>query len=220
MKIGNSWDSFFEAESVKPYFIKLVEDVKNEYNNYNVFPPKGHAFTAFKLTSYDDVNVAILGQDPYHGLGQAMGLAFSVQRGVSLPPSLRNIYKELEADIGIKRKSGCLQDIAKQGVFLLNASLTVREGQPNSHSHLGWQTFTDNVIKHLNEKKQQVIFVLWGGFAKAKLSLITNPIHKVLTSAHPSPLSSYQFFGCKHFSKINYLLQEAGLPPINWQECD
>jgi len=204
------------AESQKDYFITLVNNVNAEYDKFNIFPPRGHVFKAFKLTSFTDTKVVILGQDPYHGIGQAMGLAFSVPHGIMLPPSLRNIYKELENDLGVKRTSGCLEDIAKQGVLFLNASLTVRENQPNSHAQLGWQTFTDNVIKHLNEKESQVIFILWGSFAKAKTNLITNPIHKILTSAHPSPLSANLFFGNKHFSKTNNLLQTAEFPPIIW----
>lgn len=218
MKVGNSWDSFFEEESKKEYFIRLVNTVKAEYDSFTVYPPKGYAFNAFKLTPLDSVKVVILGQDPYHGVGQAMGLSFSVPKGTPLPPSLKNIYKELAQDLGVKRQSGCLMDIAKQGVFFLNASLTVREGQANSHANLGWQTFTDNVIKQINNKKEQVIFILWGNYAKKKAELITNPIHKVLSSGHPSPLSVNLFLGCKHFSKTNKLLTNAGLEPIYWEE--
>ena len=216
MHIGNSWDNFFIKESQKDYFIKLVDDIKAAYDREIVYPPKGYVFNAFKLTPLSDVRVVILGQDPYHGAGQAMGLAFSVPDGTALPPSLRNIYKELHNDLGIKRTSGCLMDIAKQGVLFLNASLTVRESQPNSHSTFGWHTFTDNVIKYLNQKESQVIFVLWGNFAKNKASFITNPVHKILTSAHPSPLSAHAFLGNKHFSKINALLAQYGHPPIDW----
>jgi len=216
MTINNCWNNFFVQESQKDYFIKLVDTVKTEYERFTVFPPKGHVFTAFKLTPYTKVKVVILGQDPYHGIGQAMGLCFSVPEGVELPPSLKNIYKELYADLNVKRTSGCLKDIAAQGVLFLNASLTVRESQPNSHAQLGWQTFTDNVIRHINEKNEQVVFLLWGNFAKAKSALITNPAHKVLTSAHPSPLSASYFLGCKHFSKTNDLLTKAGFDPIFW----
>ncbi|MCL2847805.1 MAG: uracil-DNA glycosylase [Firmicutes bacterium] len=218
MKIGNSWDAFFETESKKEYFIRLVNTVKSEYDNFTIYPPRGSAFNAFKFTPLDDVRVVILGQDPYHGRGQAMGLSFSVPNGTALPPSLKNIYKELEGDLGIKRHSGCLIDIAKQGVFFLNASLTVQEGMPNSHSQLGWQTFTDNVIKEINEKQEQVIFILWGSYAKKKTELITNPIHKILSSGHPSPLSVNLFLGCKHFSKTNAYLTAAGFEPICWEE--
>jgi len=218
MKIGNSWDSFLQQESQKEYFIRLINHVKSEHEMYTVYPPKGYAFNAFKLTPLDDVKVVVLGQDPYHGRGQAMGLSFSVPKGVMLPPSLRNIYKELESDLNIKRHSGCLQDIAAQGVLFLNASLTVREGQPNSHAHCGWQTFTDNVIRHLNQQHNQIVFILWGSYAKKKAELITNPTHKILSSGHPSPLSVNLFLGCKHFSKTNQLLLNANLTPIDWQE--
>ena len=216
MKIGNSWDGFFEEESKKEYFLKLVDKVKAEYEKYNVYPPRGHVFNAFKFTPLDNLKVVILGQDPYHGRGQAMGLSFAVPQGVQLPPSLRNIYKELEDDLGVKRVSGCLEDVAKQGVFFLNASLTVREASPNSHSQFGWQIFTDNVIKHINQKDTQVVFILWGSYAKAKAGLITNPAHKILTSGHPSPLSVSLFLGCKHFSKTNKFLSDAGFEPIFW----
>jgi len=216
MKINNCWDGFFAEEGKKEYFVRLVDSVKTEYEKYTVYPPRGHVFNAFKLTPLSDIKVVILGQDPYHGRGQAMGLCFSVPEGIQLPPSLQNIYKEIYSDLGIKRTSGCLEDIAKQGVFFLNASLTVREGQANSHSQLGWQTFTDNAIKHINQKNTQVVFILWGNYAKAKAALITNPIHKILSSGHPSPLSASLFFGCKHFSKTNHLLQEANIAPICW----
>jgi len=216
MKINNCWNDFFVEEDKKEYFVKLVESVEAEYEKHIVYPPRGHVFKAFQLTPLSDIKVVILGQDPYHGRGQAMGLCFSVPEGTQLPPSLQNIYKEIYNDLGIKRTSGCLIDIAKQGVFFLNASLTVREGQANSHSQLGWQTFTDNAIKHINQKNTQVVFILWGNYAKAKAALITNPIHKILTSGHPSPLSASLFFGCKHFSKTNHLLKEAGFEPICW----
>jgi len=218
MKIGNSWDDFFSQESQKDYLKNLVDAVNADYDKYTVYPPRGHVFKAFKLTPLDKVRVVILGQDPYHGVGQAMGLCFSVPKGVMLPPSLKNIYKELENDLGVKRVCGCLQDIAEQGVFFLNASLTVKEGQANSHSLYGWQTFTDNVIKAINDKSEQVIFILWGAYAKKKAELITNPIHKILSSGHPSPLSVNLFLGCKHFSKTNDLLVKAGFESICWSE--
>jgi len=216
MKMNNSWDNFLSKESQKEYLKILIDAVNADYDKHTVYPPRGHVFTAFKLTPLDKVKVVILGQDPYHGAGQAMGLSFSVPNGVMLPPSLKNIYKELEQDLGVKRTSGCLKDIASQGVFFLNASLTVKEGQPNSHANLGWQTFTDNVIKELNEKQSQVIFILWGSYAKKKTEFITNPIHKILSSGHPSPLSVNLFLGNKHFSKTNKLLKEAGYEPICW----
>jgi uracil-DNA glycosylase len=218
MKIGNSWDAFFEEESKKEYFIRLVDAVKAEHDRCTVYPPKGYAFNAFKLTPLDNLRLVILGQDPYHGPNQAMGLSFSVPKNVALPPSLRNIYKELEQDLGVKRRGGCLQDIARQGVFFLNASLTVREGQPNSHSQLGWQIFTDNVIKYINQKQEQVIFMLWGSYAKKKAELVTNPMHKILSSGHPSPLSVSLFLGNRHFSKANNFLTQAGFEPICWDE--
>jgi len=216
MKINNSWNDFFEQEGKKEYFINLVDAVNSEYEKHTVYPPRGRVFAAFQLTPLSDIKVVILGQDPYHGAGQATGLSFSVPNGTALPPSLRNIYKEMYSDLGIKRTGGCLEDIAKQGVFFLNTALTVREGQPNSHAQLGWQTFSDNAIKRINEKDSQVIFILWGNYAKAKASLITNPIHKILTSGHPSPLSATLFFGSKHFSKVNHLLKEAGMTPVCW----
>jgi len=203
-------------ESNKDYFIRLKNDVNSEYEKFTVYPPHENIFKAFKLTPLTDIKVVILGQDPYHSFNQATGLAFSVPKGEKLPPSLRNIYKEIESDLGIKRVCGCLQDIATQGVFFLNASLTVREAAPASHSALGWQTFTDNVIKHINSKSTPVIFLLWGNFAKAKQTLITNPQHKILTSAHPSPLSQTKFFNNKHFSQTNTHLKQSGLQPIYW----
>ncbi|MCL2375607.1 MAG: uracil-DNA glycosylase [Firmicutes bacterium] len=220
MIIENSWNDFFVRESKKEYYIRLINSVKEEYDNYTIFPPRGSVFNAFKLTPLDEVKVVILGQDPYHGAGQAMGLSFSVPKGTRPPPSLLNIYKELHDDLGVKRTGGCLKDIASQGVLFLNASLTVRANEANSHVQLGWHAFTDNVIKYLDEKEEQVIFVLWGAFAKAKAALITNPVHKILTSAHPSPFSATYFFGNKHFSKINRLLNEAGLQPIEWTEYE
>jgi len=218
MQIGNSWDTFFSQESTKEYFLRLIDSVQKEHERYTVYPPKGYAFNAFKLTPLDKVRVVVLGQDPYHGIGQAMGLSFSVPKGMPLPPSLKNIYQELYNDLGIKRQSGCLIDIAQQGVFFLNASLTVREGQPNSHASLGWQTFTDNTIKHINQQPQQIVFILWGNYAKKKAQLITNPIHKILSSGHPSPLSVNLFLGCKHFSKTNELLRQSGLSEIDWHD--
>jgi uracil-DNA glycosylase len=175
-------------------------------------------FNALKFTSFEDTKVVIIGQDPYHGVGQAHGLCFSVKKGVVPPPSLKNIFKELASDIGKEIPShGELTDWAKQGVLLLNAVLTVREGQPTSHAKMGWETFTDRVISELNKKETPVVFLLWGAYAQKKAEIITNPIHKKLISVHPSPLSASRgFFGCKHFSKTNQLLKNAGLGEINW----
>ena len=175
-------------------------------------------FNALKYTSYSDVKAVFIGQDPYHGPGQAHGLCFSVKRGVDVPPSLKNMYKELETDIGFKPpKHGELIEWAKQGVLMLNAVLTVRAGEANSHKGMGWEIFTDRVIELLNEREKPIVFLLWGGNARRKKLLITNPNHTVLEAAHPSPLSAYNgFFGCKHFSKTNEILKEAGQPPIDW----
>lgn len=174
-------------------------------------------FNALKYAAYEDVKVVILGQDPYHEPGQAHGLCFSVQEGTELPPSLKNIYKELYSDLGIKRESGCLTDWAEQGVLLLNAVLTVRKGEAFSHAKHGWETFTDNVIKVLNEREKPIVFLLWGNPARAKKELITAPQHHILEAAHPSPLSASRgFFGCKHFSQANILLQTDGFQPVKW----
>ena len=191
----------------------------SEYQKYTVFPDMYDIFNALKYTAYSDVKVVIIGQDPYHEVGQAHGLSFSVKRGVPLPPSLQNIYKELQSDLGIAPPShGELIDWAKEGVLLLNATLTVREGMANSHQSIGWQTFTDHIISLLNESQKPIAFLLWGSYARQKSALITNPIHKILTSAHPSPLSAYRgFFGSKPFSKINAFLSESGRTPINWK---
>lgn len=218
LKIGNDWDEILKSEVEKEYFLKMKEFLKNEYLEKVVYPPNKEIFTAFQLTPYKDIKVVILGQDPYHGQGQAHGLAFSVKKGIPLPPSLRNIYKELvnegEGDIF---NHGCLEAWAKQGIFLLNATLTVREGEANSHSKIGWTTFTDEVIKKINEKNEQVIFVLWGNNAKDKKKYITNPNHIVLEGVHPSPLSASRgFFGCNHFRKINDILKEKGHKVIEW----
>ena len=191
----------------------------SEYQKYTVFPDMYDIFNALKYTAYSDVKVVIIGQDPYHEVGQAHGLSFSVKRGVPLPPSLQNIYKELQSDLGIAPPShGELIDWAKEGVLLLNATLTVREGMANSHQSIGWQTFTDHIISLLNESQKPIAFLLWGSYARQKSALITTPIHKILTSAHPSPLSAYRgFFGSKPFSKINAFLSESGRTPINWK---
>ncbi|MGL5520978.1 MAG: uracil-DNA glycosylase [Cetobacterium sp.] len=218
LKIGNDWDEILKEEVEKEYFVKMKDFLKHEYSEKTVYPPNKEIFTAFQLTPYKDVKIVILGQDPYHGAGQAHGLAFSVKKGISLPPSLRNIYKEIVNEgEGETFNSGCLESWAKQGIFLLNASLTVREGEANSHSKIGWTTFTDEVIKKINEKKEQVIFVLWGNNAKDKKKYITNPNHIILEGVHPSPLSASRgFFGCDHFKTINSILKEKGHKTITW----
>lgn len=217
VKLGNSWDEILKGEFEKEYYLKLREFLKEEYSTRVIYPDMYDIFNALKYCAYEDVKVVIIGQDPYHGPGQAHGLCFSVQEGTALPPSLKNIYKELEADLGMQRSSGCLTDWAAQGVLLLNAVLTVREYQANSHAGKGWEIFTDNVIKIVNEKEEPVVFLLWGRNARAKKVLISNPRHHILEAAHPSPLSAYNgWFGCRHFSKTNYLLLSEGLDPIKW----
>lgn len=218
LKIGNDWDEILKEEIKKEYFLKIKEFLKHEYSEKTVYPPNKEIFTAFKLTPYKDVKIVILGQDPYHGEGQAHGLAFSVKKGVRLPPSLRNIYKEIVNEKeGEVFNSGCLESWAKQGIFLLNASLTVRAGEANSHNKIGWTIFTDEVIKKINEKNEQVIFILWGNNAKDKKKYITNPKHIILEGVHPSPLSASRgFFGCGHFKTVNNLLKEKGNKPITW----
>lgn len=218
VSLGNDWDNILSDEWSKPYYRQLRAFLKSEYQNKTVYPDMNDIFNALKYTSFEDTKVVIIGQDPYHGFGQAHGLCFSVKEGVPHPPSLRNIFKELNSDVGKEiPKSGELTDWAKQGVLLLNAVLTVREGNPNSHKGMGWEKFTDRVISELNRKQTPVVFLLWGAYAQKKAEIITNPIHKKLMSVHPSPLSASRgFMGCKHFSKANALLKEAGLSEINW----
>ena len=218
VNIGNDWDEILKDEWQKPYYINLRGFLKSEYSSKTIYPDMNDIFNALKFTSFKDTKVVIIGQDPYHGIGQAHGLCFSVKKGVPFPPSLRNIFKELESDTGKPIPThGELTDWAKQGVLLLNAVLTVREGQPTTHAKMGWETFTDRVISELNKKETPVVFLLWGAYAQKKAEIITNPIHKKLISVHPSPLSASRgFFGCKHFSKTNALLEGAGLTPINW----
>ncbi len=217
VKLGNSWDEILKGEFEKEYYLKLREFLKEEYSTRVIYPDMYDIFNALRYCSYEDVKVVIIGQDPYHGPRQAHGLCFSVQDGTELPPSLKNIYKELEADLGIKRISGCLTDWAAQGVLLLNAVLTVRSGQANSHAGKGWEIFTDNVIKIINDKEKPVVFLLWGRNARAKKAFINNPKHHILEAAHPSPLSAHNgWFGCKHFSKTNYLLLSEGFNIIKW----
>lgn len=216
---GNSWDEVLEEEFNKPYFQELLLKVDEEYQKHTVYPPQDKIFSAFKLCDYKDIKVVLLGQDPYHGYGQAHGLCFSVLPGVTPPPSLKNIFKEMADDVHVSEPNhGCLVSLARQGVLLLNTVLTVREGQPNSHAGLGWQTFTDAVIKKVNELDKPVVFLLWGANAKSKIPLITNKKHLILSCAHPSPFSAYNgFFGCKHFSKTNSFLKANGREEINWQ---
>lgn len=216
--IGNEWDALLKKEFEKDYYIELRKFLVREYNTKTIYPPAEDIFNALKYTSYSDVKVVILGQDPYHGFGQAHGLCFSVKRGVTPPPSLKNIFKELESDVGFKIPNhGCLTDWAKQGVLLLNTTLTVEEGKPNSHKGRGWEIFTDKIIELLNMHEEPVVFMLWGGNARAKKSLITNDRHLVLETVHPSPLSAYGgFFGCKHFSKANEFLKSNNITPIDW----
>ncbi|MBE7010014.1 MAG: uracil-DNA glycosylase [Ruminococcaceae bacterium] len=219
LQIGNSWDTVLADEVKKPYFADLMQKVSKEYEKATVYPPKENIYNALRLTPYEKVKILLLGQDPYHGEGQAHGLAFSVLPGVPCPPSLQNMFKELQSDLGIPvSTNGCLTAWGEQGVLLLNTVLTVREGEPNSHKNLGWTTFTDAVIRSLNDREDPVIFLLWGANAKEKLPLITNSRHYVLSAPHPSPLSAHRgFFGCKHFSKCNLILQRQNKAPINWQ---
>ena len=207
---GNGWDDVLGGEFGKDYYKQLRQFLKHEYTcgKYRIYPDMNDIFNAFRYTDYNDVKAVILGQDPYHGAGQAHGLCFSVQDGVEPPPSLVNIFKELQADLGfLPPKSGNLTKWAKNGVLLLNSVLTVREGQAGSHAGKGWETFTDSAIQALNERKEPICFLLWGAYAKAKASLITNPRHHILPAAHPSPLSAYNgFYGSRPFSLCNKLL--------------
>ena len=217
--IGNDWDQVLEIIEKSTGFKKFMQMINEKYNTSIVYPPKNYVFNALKLTSYKDTKVVIVGQDPYHGEGEAHGLSFSVQKGVKIPPSLQNIYKELYNDLGIKPAPyGDLTKWAKEGVLLLNAVLTVEKDKPASHRNLGWELLTDYIIKALNEKDEPVVFILWGNFAKEKKKYITNPKHLVLTSPHPSPYSANSgFFGSKPFSKTNEFLIKNNKKPIDWQ---
>lgn len=219
VKLGNSWDGILTGEFEKPYYLKLKEFFTHEYKTKVIYPDKYNIFNALKLTPYEEVKVVILGQDPYHGPGQAHGLSFSVQPGIQTPPSLQNMYKELRDDLGcFIPNNGYLVPWAQQGVLLLNTVLTVEAGKANSHRKKGWENFTDEVIKKLNERDKPIVFLLWGNNAKEKMNLITNPNHFILTTVHPSPLSATRgFMGCKHFSKTNEILKELGEKEINWQ---
>ena len=219
---GNDWDNLLQEEFKKDYYIQLREFLKTEYKTKIIYPDMYKIYEALKLTSYQDTKVLVLGQDPYHGTDQAHGLAFSVQEGIATPPSLLNIYKELESDLGCYiPNNGCLIPWANQGVLLLNTSLTVVAGQANSHRNKGWETLTDKIIQLLNDKSASVVFLLWGANAKSKVELIRNKRHLVLTSVHPSPLSAHRgFFGCKHFSRTNDFLIGTGQQVIDWQITD
>ena len=219
VNLGNDWDNILADEWQKPYYLELRKFLKQEYSTGTVYPNMNDIFNALKLTSFEDTKVVIIGQDPYHGFGQAHGLCFSVKKGVVPPPSLKNIYKELKSDIGFEIPNhGELTSWAKQGVLLLNNVLTVREGLPNSHKGKGWEIFTDRVIGELNKKETPVVFLLWGANAQKKAEIITNPKHYKLITVHPSPLSASRgFFGCKDFSKTNEILQKNHVIPINWE---
>ena len=218
VNLGNDWDKILENEFQKDYYKSIRAFLKNEYFSRTIFPPMHDIFNALKYTPYSEAKVVILGQDPYHEIGQAHGLSFSVKKGVKIPPSLVNIYKELNSDIGMKIPNhGELTSWAKQGVLLLNATLTVREGMANSHKDIGWSIFTDEVIKKLNERNTPVVFILWGANARSKKKYITNKNHLIIESAHPSPLSVYRgFIGCRHFSQANNYLTSQGKQPIVW----
>jgi uracil-DNA glycosylase len=220
--IGNDWDEALKDEFTKEYYLKLREFLKKEYFSEKIYPKMGDIFNALKYTSLKDTRVVILGQDPYHGEGQAHGLCFSVKEGVPHPPSLKNIFKELYDELGIiPPKSGELCGWAKEGVLLLNTTLTVREGRPQSHKGQGWENLTDRIISKVNEKNEPTVFILWGSNARAKKALITNPCHLVLESAHPSPLSAYAgFFGCGHFRLANEFLRSKGLKEIDWSRIN
>ncbi len=218
LDLENDWADLLEQELKKEYIIKLLDFLNIEYKNHTIYPPKSEVLSAFRLTSYQNVKVVLLGQDPYHQPNQAHGLAFSVKEGNRIPPSLRNIYKEIEATTTVKCPiSGDLTRWAEQGVLLLNAVLTVRDSEAGSHRDKGWEQFTDFVIFKLNEREEPVIFMLWGNYAKKKIPLITNNRHIILTASHPSPLSAYNgFFGCDHFRKANMTLEELGKNEISW----
>jgi uracil-DNA glycosylase len=218
VKIALSWKSKLEQEFQKPYFDQLIQFVKQEYQTNTIYPPGKEIFKAFDCSDFDLIKVVIIGQDPYHGPGQANGLCFSVQEGVTMPPSLKNIFKEIQNDLGKPiPKNGDLERWARQGVLLLNATLTVRASSPGSHQNKGWETFTDAVIKQISDQKSNIVFLLWGAYAQKKGEIIDRNNHLVLMSAHPSPFSADRgFFGCKHFSKANEYLKSKGLKEIDW----
>ena len=219
VKIESSWKLRLANEFNAPYFEQLTNFVRDAYTHHQIFPPAKLIFNAFNLCPFDQVKVVIIGQDPYHGLGQAHGLSFSVNEDIPLPPSLKNIYQEIRSDLGIQPLShGNLERWAKQGVLLLNATLTVQANLAGSHQKKGWETFTDSAIKAVAEEKEHVVFLLWGNYAQQKAKYIDRTKHLVLRAVHPSPLSAHRgFFGCKHFSQANQYLKEHGLEPINWE---
>lgn len=219
VNLGNDWDEILKDEFQKDYYRRLHNFLKYEYTHYTIHPDMYDIFNALKYTSFKDTKVVILGQDPYHGTGQAHGLCFSVKKGIEPPPSLKNIYKELISDVGITMPThGELTKWAKQGVLMLNTVLTVRDGAANSHKGMGWEIFTDRVISELNKKETPVVFLLWGRNAREKAKIINNPLHVKLETVHPSPLSAYGgFFGCRHFSKTNQILLSSGQKIIDWQ---
>lgn len=218
VKIEESWKSVLDSEFTKDYFVNLVEFVKNEYKTKTVYPPGNEIFNAFNICPFNNVKVVIIGQDPYHGKNQAHGLCFSVKEGITPPPSLKNIYKELNSDVGKEIPStGNLIHWAEQGVLMLNAVLTVRASEPGSHANKGWETFTDSAIKAVSEKSKNVVFLLWGAYAQKKSELIDDSKHLILKSAHPSPFSVHRgFFGNKHFSNTNNYLKSKGKEGIKW----
>lgn len=219
IQFGNDWDALLAPQFCQPYYEKLRAFLKEEYAHRRIYPDMYHIFSALQVTSRAATRAVILGQDPYHGPGQAHGLCFSVMPGVPQPPSLQNIFKELQSDLGVSPPThGCLIEWAAQGVLLLNTTLTVREGQANSHRGQGWEIFTDEVIRRLNEADHPIVFILWGGNARSKKPLITNPLHGVIESPHPSPLSAYGgFFGSRPFSRTNDFLTARGCAPIDWR---
>ena len=217
--ITEKWDKILEEEYKKDYFINMLKTLQIEYRTKTIFPPKHDIFKALRLTDYDNIKIVILGQDPYHGTGEAEGLSFSVQDGIRKPPSLRNIFKELKDDLGYTEpESGSLVKWAKEGVLLLNSLLTVENDKPLSHKKLGWETFTDEIIKKINEKETPVVFILWGAYARSKKVYITNPNHFIIESAHPSPFSARNgFFGSKPFSRANNFLISKKISPVNFK---
>lgn len=216
--IDSSWKKLLKPEFEKEYMHELEAKLRVAYQEKVIYPRPADIFAAFNLTSFDKIKVVIIGQDPYHGPNQAHGLCFSVQPGIKVPPSLANIYKELESDLGLKMpKHGCLKSWAENGVLLLNALLTVEDGKPMSHKNFGWEKFTDHVIDLINEKKENIVFMLWGSPAHSKAKNVDPQKHYVLKSVHPSPLSSYRgYFGCKHFSLCNQFLESKGIKPVDW----
>ncbi len=216
--IGNSWDELLKEDFESESYQKLRAFLADEYRRRTIYPDMHDIFNALKYTPYENVKAVILGQDPYHGRGQAHGMCFSVKPDVPAPPSLINIFKEIEDDLGIRNESPYLVPWAKQGVLLLNTVLTVREGQPNSHKDKGWEVLTDSIIRKLNARKEPIVFILWGGNARSKKALINAPQHLILECPHPSPLSAYAgFFGCRHFSKCNEFLTKNGVKAIDWR---